>query len=477
MANSMDTFFAEVDKAVPASIDLLRAAVSIPSISADPANRPDVVRMADFLAEQLENLGCSTVEKRALGKQPDKPDLDLPPIVLAQYGEDEGKKTILVYGHYDVQPALKEDGWNTDPFTLTIDEETGRMYGRGSTDDKGPVLGWICALQAYQKAGIEVPVNIKFCLEGMEEYGSEGLDDLIRDEKDKFFKGVDAVCISDNYWLGTTKPCLTYGLRGVSYFNITISGPAADLHSGVFGGTVHEPLTDLSHIFASLVRPDGTITIPGIMDQVAPLTDSERALYQNLTFSMHELESALGSQTQICEGVEETLMRRWRYPSLSLHGIEGAFSAPGAKTVIPAKVQGKFSIRTVPDMEPDHLTKLVKDHIDTVFEKLGSKNTCHVTCLHEGRPWVASPDHWNYRAAATAVESVFGVSPDLTREGGSIPVTLTFEQELGVNVLLLPMGRNDDGAHSVNEKLDRGNYVEGIKLLGAYLWEVARVET
>ncbi|ODQ54680.1 putative glutamate carboxypeptidase [Saitoella complicata NRRL Y-17804] len=473
----MDKFFAEVDKAVPASIDLLRAAVSIPSISADPANRPDVVRMAGFLAEQLENLGCSTVEQRALGKQPDKPDLDLPPIVLAQYGEDEGKKTILVYGHYDVQPALKDDGWNTDPFTLTIDEETGRMYGRGSTDDKGPVLGWICALQAYKKAGIEVPVNIKFCLEGMEEYGSEGLDDLIREEKDKFFNGVDAVCISDNYWLGTTKPCLTYGLRGVSYFNITIAGPAADLHSGVFGGTVHEPLTDLSHIFASLVLPNGTITIPGIMDQVAPLTDSERSLYQNLTFSMHELESALGSQTQICEGVEETLMRRWRYPSLSLHGIEGAFSASGAKTVIPAKVQGKFSIRTVPDMEPDHLTSLVKNHVNAVFEGLGSKNTCSVTCLHEGRPWVASPDHWNYRAASTAVQSVFGVSPDLTREGGSIPVTLTFEQELGVNVLLLPMGRNDDGAHSVNEKLDRGNYVEGIKLLGAYLWEVARVET
>ena len=191
--------------------------------------------MGEFLAAELKALGAE-VELRPLGKQPHKEHLDLPPVVLARYGNDTAKRTILVYGHYDVQPALKEDGWATEPFTLSVDDN-GRMYGRGSTDDKGPVLGWLNAIDAHRAAGIEFPVNLLMCFEGMEEYGSEGLDDLINAEAKKYFKDADAVCISDNYWLGTDKPCLTYGLRGCNYYSIEVSGPAQDLHSGVFGGT------------------------------------------------------------------------------------------------------------------------------------------------------------------------------------------------------------------------------------------------
>ncbi|KAK4908436.1 Cys-Gly metallodipeptidase, partial [Elasticomyces elasticus] len=471
MAPQLDSYFKTVDSMADSFIERLRKAVAIPSVSADEERRPDVVKMGRFLASELKALGAH-VEERPLGKQPHKEHLELPPVIIARYGDDKNKRTILVYGHYDVQPALKEDGWATEPFNLTVDDK-GRMYGRGSTDDKGPVLGWLNSIEAHQKAGIEFPVNLLMCFEGMEEYGSEGLDDFIQAEASKFFADADAVCISDNYWLGTEKPCLTYGLRGCNYYSIEISGPGQDLHSGVFGGTAQEPMTDLVRVMSSLVDTDGTILIPGLSDLVAPLTDEEKSLYTGISFTMDNLYESLGSKTGIYEDKERTLMGRWRYPSLSLHGIEGAFSAPGAKTVIPAKVVGKFSIRTVPDMEIDAVNALVYEHVRAAFAKLRSKNTLSVSLQHAGKWWVASPRHWNFTAAGKAVERVWGVKPDLTREGGSIPVTLTFEQATGKNVLLLPMGSSTDAAHSINEKLDRRNYIEGIKLLGAYLHYVA----
>ncbi|KAJ3119915.1 Cys-Gly metallodipeptidase [Nowakowskiella sp. JEL0407] len=430
--------------------------------------------MGHWLVKELERLGVSCTLRHP-GKQTlEGKELDLPPIVLGTYGTDPKKKTVLVYGHYDVQPALLSDGWNSDPFTL-VEDEKGRMYGRGSTDDKGPILGWIWAIEIHQKLGIEFPVNLKICFEGMEESGSEGLDDVINDEADKYFKDVDCVCISDNYWLGTNKPCLTYGLRGVSYFGITIAGPGKDLHSGVFGGTVHEPMTDLVYLMGKLVTPDGKILIPGIYDSVAALTDEEKKMYKTLDFNMSDLYGAIDSDTSIFTTETETLMARWRYPSLSIHGIEGAFYAPGAKTVIPAKVIGKFSIRTVPNQEPDQITALVKNYLEAEFKKLNSKNKLDIGCGHAGKCWVADVNHWNYTAASRAVEKVFGQKPDMTREGGSIPVTLTFQDALKKSVLLLPMGKSDDGAHSINEKLDRRNYIEGIKLLSQYLHEIALV--
>lgn len=471
MAPNLDPYFAQVDSLSSHFIDRLRHAVAIPSVSADEDRRPDVVRMGRFLESELRALGAE-VEARPLGKQPGKQHLDLPPVIVARYGNDKSKRTILVYGHYDVQPALKEDGWATAPFDLSIDDK-GRMYGRGSSDDKGPVLGWLNAIEAHQKAGVTFPVNLLMCFEGMEEYGSEGLDDFIAKEAGGYFKDADAVCISDNYWLGTEKPCLAYGLRGVQYYSLEVSGPGQDLHSGVFGGAAQEPMTDLTRVMASLVDTDGKIQIPGIQEQVAPLTAEEQAIYKDISFTMDGFHESLGSTTTIFSDKEQTLMARWRYPSLSLHGIEGAFSAPGAKTVIPAKVVGKFSIRTVPDMDVDKVNAAVEKHVNSVFASFKSKNTCKVYCQHSGKWWVASPNHWNYTAAAKAVERVWGVKPDLTREGGSIPVTLTFEENLKKNVLLLPMGSSTDAAHSINEKLDKRNYIEGIKLLGSYLHYVA----
>ncbi|KAI1431275.1 hypothetical protein GGR50DRAFT_680238 [Xylaria sp. CBS 124048] len=471
MAPKLDGYFAEVDKLSDHFIDRLAQAVAIPSVSSDAARRPDVVRMGEFLASELKKLGAS-VELRPLGKQPDNPSLDLPPVVLARYGSDKSKRTILVYGHYDVQPAEKSDGWATEPFTLSVGAD-GRMFGRGSTDDKGPVLGWLNAIEAHQKASVDFPVNLLMCFEGMEEYGSEGLDALIEKEGKGYFADADAVCISDNYWLGTEKPCLTYGLRGCNYYSVEVSGPGADLHSGVFGGTAQEPMTDLVRVLGSLVDTDGKIQIPGIYEQVAPVTSDEEGLYDDIAFTMDTLYESLGSKTTIHNEKKPTLMARWRNPSLSVHGIEGAFSAPGAKTVIPAKVIGKFSIRSVPNMDIEQTNEAVYKYVKEVFAKFGSKNSLKVYAQHTGKWWVASPNHWNFRAASKATERVWGVKPDFTREGGSIPVTLTFEQATGKNVLLLPMGSSTDGAHSINEKLDRKNYIEGIKLLGAYLHYVA----
>jgi Cys-Gly metallodipeptidase DUG1 len=232
-------------------------------------------------------------------------------------------------------------------------------------------------------------------------------------------------------------------------------------------------MTDLVRVMAGLVDESGNILIDGIKELVAPVTEEEKEVYKNIDFTMDNLYESLGSQTGLFEEKERTLMGRWRFPSLSLHGVEGAFSAPGAKTVIPAKVIGKFSIRTVPNMEPEDVDKLVFKHVKESFAKLKTKNKLDVSLQHAGKWWVASPNHPNFTAAAKAVERVWGVKPDLTREGGSIPVTLTFETATGKNVLLLPMGSSTDAAHSINEKLDKRNYIEGTKLLGAYLHYIA----
>ncbi|RSH87405.1 hypothetical protein EHS25_003315 [Saitozyma podzolica] len=470
-------FLKYVDEHQEEYIQRLAKAVSIPSVSGNLSYVKDVEAMGDFLLEQLTTLGV-TAEKRAIGTHVlEGKEVDLPPVIIGQIGNDPKKKTLLVYGHYDVQPALKEDGWLYPPFELTRDPKgTGKLYGRGSTDDKGPVMGWLNVLEAHKNLGIPLPVNMKMCFEGMEENGSENLDKFIASEKDKFFTGVDCMCISDNYWLDTKTPCLTYGLRGINYYEIRISGPGADLHSGVFGGTVHEPMTDLILLMSKLVSPTGEILIPGVKEQIAPVTEDERKKFEAIHFEMKDIHGAVGGDQTISEDTVTTLMGRMRNPSLSLHGIEGAFSAPGSKTVIPASVKGKFSIRLVPNLGIKSTTELVVKYINDEFKKIGSKNRMECVLTHGGEPWIADPNHYSYRAAHKATEAVYGQAPDYTREGGSIPVTLDFANILNLNVLLLPVGRGDDGAHSTNEKIDTDNYIRGTKLLGTYMYELAKAE-
>lgn len=472
----LSKLFSLISSQKDAHIQLLSEAVSIKSVSAWPEARPEVVRMVEWFSQKLEAEGAK-IELVDPGHQtlPNGTKLRLPPIILGSLGSDPNKKTLLVYGHLDVQPAARDDGWDTEPFVLT--EKDGKLYGRGSTDDKGPVLGWLIAIRAFKQLGLEIPVNLKFCFEGMEESGSEGLDDVIFKHRPDFFKsGVDYVCISDNYWLGCDKPCLTYGLRGVCYFFIEIECSKKDLHSGVFGGTIHEAMTDVIGLMGSLLDHEGKILIPGINQDVLPLTPEEEARYDCIDFCVENFKKDAGVKHLLTKNdKKQTLMSRWRYPSLSLHGIQGAFDGEGAKTVIPRKVIGKFSIRIVPNQEPEKIEKLVVDYLNQVFASRKSPNVMKSFMFHGGKPWVSDPNNSNFTAGRNAMKHVFGVDPDLTREGGSIPVTLSFQEATGKDVLLLPMGSSDDGAHSQNEKINVRNYIEGIKVLAAYLYEISRV--
>jgi len=471
----LDAVFKHIDAHSGDYVKRLAETVAIKSVSGWPDHRDEVVKMVKWMKTQLEGCGA-TCELKDIGLEtlPDGSKIPLPPVLFGTLGTDAAKKTVLVYGHLDVQPALKEDGWDTEPFVLT--EKDGNLYGRGSSDDKGPVLGWLHAIQSFQATKTPLPVNVKFVFEGMEESGSEGLDELLLSMKGgEFLSKVDFVCISDNYWLGTTKPCITYGLRGLAYFGVEIECAAKDLHSGVFGGAVHEAMNDLIYVMSNLVDGKNNILIPGVMDDVKKLGPEEQKLYDKIDFDLDEYRKQIGCQKLVHEGrPDQCLQSRWRNPSLSLHGIEGAFYGAGAKTVIPRKVTGKFSIRLVPDQQPEKIVKLVIDYLNKLWEKRGSPNKFKAFAFSSGRSWVSDPFHAHYQAGARATKRVYGVEPDFTREGGSIPVTIVLEEVTGKNVMLLPMGQADDGAHSQNEKISRRNYIEGTKLLAAYFDEIAK---
>jgi nonspecific dipeptidase len=463
--------FDYVDNNVAKFVRRLREAVEIPSVSAWPQNRKHVVEMVEWMKKHLEHLGA-VCELEDVGEQilPEGTKLQLPPILFGHLGKDPKKKTICIYGHLDVQPALKKDGWFTEPFELV--EKDGKLFGRGSTDDKGPCLAWINILEAFKENKIDVPVNIKFCFEGMEESGSEGLDESLIKRKE-WLKDVDYVCISDNYWLGKMKPCITYGLRGISYYYIEINCASQDLHSGSLGSAIHEAMADLVYIMNRLVDKNGKILIPGVYDKVAKVTDDERKLYDTIDFDMEDYRKDVGAAKLMHDTKTEVLMHRWRHPSLSIHGIEGAFSGTGQKTVIPGNVIGKFSIRLVPDQDPAEIDPLVQNYIERLHKERGTPNVLKFHSPHSAKPWVSDFDHPHYLAGRRAIKTVFGVEPDMTREGCSIPVTLTFQEVCGKNVMLLPIGACDDMAHSQNEKLNLRNYINGTKLLGAYFYEVA----
>ncbi|XP_002059904.3 cytosolic non-specific dipeptidase [Drosophila virilis] len=475
LPSEMKQLFEFVNSKKADYIETLRTAVAIQSVSAWPEKRGEIDRMVNWTADKLKALGTE-IELVDLGKQklPTGEEIPLPKALLGTLGKDKSKKTVLVYGHLDVQPALKEDGWDTNPFELT--EIDGKLFGRGATDDKGPVLCWIHAIEAYQKLNIPLPLNLKFVFEGMEESGSEGLDELLMARKNDFLADVDYVCISDNYWLGKKRPCLTYGLRGLAYFQVEVECASKDLHSGVFGGTVHEAMPDLCYLLSTLVDKDTKILIPGVDRDVAPQLPNEEEIYKNIDFEVAEYKKDVGVEHLPHNGNKTRLLQaRWRYPSLSIHGIEGAFYEPGAKTVIPKKVIGKFSIRLVPDQDPKHIEECVVKYINDKWAERGSPNKLKVVMLSAGKPWTEDPNHPHYEAAKRAIKHVFNVEPDMTREGGSIPVTLTLQEATGKNVILVPVGACDDGAHSQNEKIDIYNYIEGTKLLGAYLHEVGKL--
>lgn len=463
-------------------VEVLREAIAIKSVSNEPKLRSEVFRMADWLKSFIKQyIPDSEVELVDNVGTVEAGDPKLPPLVAAKIGKHvAGKKTLLIYAHYDVQPALKSDGWEQeDPFVLEVLED-GRMRGRGSTDDKGPLVGWLNLFKSMVELKEEFPVNIRLISEGMEESGSEGFYETAEEysKKSDFFKGVDFCCISDNYWLSTKKPCVTYGLRGLCAVSVSIAGPKMDLHSGMFGGQVYHPMDDLVYLFSTLKeRSDKSeselIKIPGVYDQVAPITEEERKLYDPIFFSIEDKKKEIAvSKLRNESDKTACLMSIWRQPSLTIHGIEGAVDGPGFKTAIPRHIIGKFSIRTVPNMQPEQLESAVRAHLEREFAKLKSPNTMTIKC-DSGPWWYADPTTPVFQAAKRATAKVYQTEPDFTREGGSIPITGLLGKLTGVDVCLIPMGRSDDGAHAQNEKLDKANYINGTKLFAAFLQELA----
>lgn len=450
-------------------VQYLADAVAIPSVSSQKETRPETLNVVQHFKQLLESKGVKC-ELHTIGDEtfPDGTRLPLPPVLCGYIGTDIKKKTLCVYGHLDVQPALLQDGWNTEPFKLV--ERDGKLYGRGASDDKGPVLAWINMIDAFRTCSAPLPINLKFIFEAMEESGSVGLHQLIKSLKDTFLENVDYFCISDNYWLGQSRPCLSYGLRGNAYFYLEVECAKKDLHSGVYGGAVHEAMTDLIHLMSKLTDEKGNILIPGVWDHVEPFTTDERIELQSIDFDDAAYRDEIGTSRLRFNDKVNILAHRWRFPCLSVHGIEGAFSDPGSKTVIPRKVIGKFSIRLVPNQDPDDITIKVTNYLNEEFKKLNSPNKMSVHRQKSSRPWIADTNSNNFIAGKLAIKNVYGIQPDMTREGGSIPVTLTLQEVTKKSVILLPIGSADDGAHSQNEKINRKNYIYGSKVFAAYIY-------
>ncbi|KAM7320583.1 hypothetical protein ACRRTK_021026 [Alexandromys fortis] len=428
-------------------------AIESDSVQPVPRFRQELFRMMALAADKLRHLGAA-VTSVDLGSQqmPDGQSLPIPPILLAELGSDAKKPTVCFYGHLDVQPAQKADGWLTDPYTLT--EVDGKLYGRGATDNKGPVLAWINAVSAFKALEQDLPVNIKFILEGMEEAGSVALEEVVRREKEHFFSSVDYIVISDNLWISQKKPALTYGTRGNCYFMVEVKCRDQDFHSGTFGGILNEPMADLVALLGSLVDSSGRILIPGIYDQMAPLTEEEKTMYENIDLDLEEYRKSSQVEKFLFDTKEELLMHLWRYPSLSIHGIEGAFDEPGTKTVIPGRVIGKFSIRLVPHMNLSVVEKQVKQHLEAVFSKRNSSNKMTVSMVLGLHPWTANIWDPQYLAAKRAIKTVFGVDPDMIQDGSTIPIAKLFQTITQKSVMMLPLGAVDDGEHSQNEKIN-----------------------
>lgn len=464
-------------------INDLAAAVAIPSVSTTPQTHLEhSQRNVEWFKARVESLGF-TVELRQLKETQTRTvgdkteEYPVPPLILARMeNEDPAKKTLLVYGHIDVQPAAIEDGWDTPPFELI--EKDGKLYGRGSTDDKGPVLCWFNAIEAFKATQTPLPINVRFLLESMEESDSVGLEPEIRrmqKSHDPFFQNIDHVAIADTYWMGEDHPCVTYGVRGAIAFALTVQCADKDLHSGCAGGLINEAMTDLLYYLDKLIDRNGKILIPGIYDQVRALTPEEKSSYDAIRhFSAKDKERDFGVlDIHDRDDPQKILQHLWREPSLSIHGIEGAYAGSGFKTVIPGKVTGKFSIRIVPDMDISRTEQIVKSYIDKLQKERGSKNKVELTCPEHGPYYLANPSGQNFTAARLAAKKVYGEEPYLTREGGSIPISAVLAEVTGKDVCFICVGRNSDGAHGPNEKLDRVNYLKGAQMMAFYLHELS----
>ncbi len=436
----------------------LKQYLAIPSISALPQHAADTRRCAEWTAEETRRIGLENVR---LEETPGTP------IVYGDWLHAPGAPTILFYGHYDVQPVDPVELWESPPFEATVRD--GEIYARGAADDKGQVFMHFKAIEAHLKKEGKLPVNIKLVIEGEEEVGSANLDNFIRANKGMLAS--DVVVISDSAMFDHGVPSICYSLRGLIYFQIDLRGTKSDLHSGVFGGAVANPAMVLAQVLAQMKDRGGRIKIPGFYDAVRPLSDEERAAWKTLPFSEKKYKKELGAPKLAGESGYTVLERVWARPTFEVNGMLAGFTGEGAKTVIPAVAMAKVSMRLVPDQHPDQIAKLFEDYLRKVAPKTVEVK---LTRMHGGKPWITEYNNTFVQAAGRAIEQGFGRTPVFCREGGSIPVVSTFQEELGVPAVLFGVGLPDENAHAPNERLDLGNFHNGIVASAILYEEIAK---
>ena len=438
----------------------LRKFLAIPSISALPEHSDDVARAAGWTAAELEQVGLEHVR---LIETPGNP------VVYADWlhaGDDV--PTILFYGHYDVQPVDPLDEWVTPPFEASVRE--GEIYARGAADDKGQIFMHFKAVEAFMRQGGTLPVNIKFILEGEEEIGSKHLDGFVREQADVL--SADVVVISDSPMLDRGVPSLCYGLRGLAYLQVDLRGTKTDLHSGSFGGAVANPAFVLARVLSQMKDRGGRVKIPGFYDDVRPISDAEKAELAQLPFNERQYRRELGAPKLFGEKGFTTLERIWCRPTFEVNGLRSGFAGEGAKTVIPATAMAKVSMRLVPDQDPDRVADAFEAYLTKIMPRTVEAT---VQRLHSGKPWMTDLDNPFVRAAGRAIETGFRRAPVFHREGGSIPVVSTFQEMLGLPSVLFGIGLPDENAHAPNEKLDLGNFHDGIVATTELYREIAAV--
>lgn len=446
-------------------LEELKELLRLPSVSADPAFKQDVLKTAMVVRDQLIKAGADVAEICETAGYP---------VVYGEKIVDKGLPTVLVYGHYDVQPADPVELWDSDPFDpvvkVTDIHPDGAVFARGACDDKGQMFMHVKAFEAMNATG-NLACNIKFMIEGEEEVGSASLAQFITEHKEKL--AADVIVISDTSMLANDTPTICVGLRGLSYVEVEVTGPNRDLHSGVYGGAVANPINVLSRMIASLQDENKAITVKGFYDDVEVLSAEDRAEMAKAPFNLEDYKAHL--DVRALEGEagytppEHTSIR----PTLDVNGIWGGYIGEGAKTVLPSKAYAKISMRLVPNQNPDTISRLFEEHFKSIApDSVDVKVELH----HGGQPIVIPTDFVGYKAASLAMEDTFGKKPIPQRSGGSIPIVALFEQVLGLKSILMGFGLDSDGIHSPNEHFGLFNYYKGIETIPQFFKHFAELK-
>ncbi|MCA9014276.1 MAG: dipeptidase [Planctomycetaceae bacterium] len=450
MVEQVRTYLEEhQDRFVSELVEFLK----IPSVSADSTLKSETRQGAEFVLKQMEAAGLESRLVETAGH----------PIVYGAWKKAAGKPTVLVYGHYDVQPPDPLDQWTTPPFEPDIRD--GHIYARGATDDKGQMYTHIKSVEAWMKTHGELPVNVVFVIEGEEEVGSNNLDRFLEENHD--LVASDIAVISDTSQYAPGIPAITYGLRGILACEVIVRGPKQDLHSGVFGGAVTNPGNALAKMVAALHDDQGRVQIPGFYDAVLELTQEERDQFAALPFDEAKFMNDLGVNAVAGEAGFTTLERRWARPTCDVNGMISGYTGEGPKTIVPAQARVKLTCRLVPDQDPKALTKALEQFLR---DQLPAGLTMEFIDFHGCRGLVFDFHSPYMSAARSAIEQAFGAAPVMIREGGSIPVVETFQKLVGVETLLLGWGQNTDNLHSPNERFSQEAFRQGT-LASALLWQ------